>query len=137
MTIDTIGNASAAAVPSNPSAKISIQDFLRILTTQLNNQDPLKPMDNTQFVAQLAQFTSLQETQQTNDKLETLLGIQAATQSVGLIGRTVDISTAGGGTQSGQVSALDFSSGQALLTVTIPGGQTLAGVSLSNVAHIR
>jgi flagellar basal-body rod modification protein FlgD len=137
MTINTIGNTTTATAPTNPSANISIQDFLRILTTQLNNQDPLKPMDNTQFVAQLAQFTSLQETQQTNEKLDTLLNIQSATQSVGLIGRTVDVGGSGGGTQTGQVSGLDFSSGQALLNVTVSGGQALTGVSLSNVTNIR
>jgi len=136
MAIDTIGNANAATAAINPSSNISIEDFLRILTTQLNNQDPLKPMDNTEFVAQLAQFTSLQESQQTNEKLDTLLGIQAATQSVGLIGRSVDVSAANG-TQTGQVTALDFSSGQALLSVKLPSGQILTGLTLSSVSSIR
>ena len=136
MTIATIGNAGAATTPTNPSANISIQDFLRILTTQLNNQDPLKPMDNTEFVAQLAQFTALQESQQTNDKLDSLLNIQSASQSVGLIGRTVTISSSGA-TQSGSVAALDFSSGQALLSVRLSSGQVLSGVSLSAVVDIQ
>lgn len=136
MSIATIGNAGSATSAGNPSAKIGIEDFLRILTTQLNYQDPLKPMDNTEFVAQLAQFTSLQENQQTNDKLDNLLNIQAATQSVGLIGRTVDVA-AQGGTQTGQISALDFSSGTPQVTITISGGQQLTGVSLANISHVR
>lgn len=136
MTVNTLGTTAAATAPTNPSSKIGIQDFLRILTTQLNNQDPLKPMDNAQFVAQLAQFTSLQQAQTTNDKLDSLLNIQSATQSVGLIGRTVDINSSGG-IQSGQVNALDFASGQALLTVRLGDGQTLNGISLSSVANIR
>ena len=136
MTIESIGNAGTAAAAGNPSAKISIQDFLRILTTQLNYQDPLKPMDNTEFVAQLAQFTSLQENQQTNDKLDTLLNIQSATQSIGLIGKTVDV-VSSGTVRTGQVSSLDFSSGQAQLGVTIAGGQVLSGVSLANISNVR
>jgi len=136
MTIATIGNAGTATTPTNPSANISIQDFLRILTTQLNNQDPLKPMDNTQFVAQLAQFTALQESQQTNDKLDSLLNIQSASQSVGLIGRTVTISSSGS-TENGSVTALDFSSGQALLSVRLPSGQVVSGISLSSVVDIQ
>jgi flagellar basal-body rod modification protein FlgD len=136
MTIDTIGNAATAAVPSNPSANISIQDFLRILTTQLNNQDPLKPMDNAAFVAQLAQFSALEEAQQTNDKLDSLLNVQAASQSIGLIGKTVEVNSSGS-TQSGTVSALDFSSGQAQLSVTITGGQVLTGISLSAITNIQ
>jgi len=136
MTIDTIGNASAAAVPTNPSAKISIQDFLRILTTQLNNQDPLKPMDNAAFVAQLAQFSALEEAQQTNDKLDSLLNIQSASQSIGLIGKTVDVNSSGS-SQHGTVSGLDFSSGQAQLSITITGGQVLTGISLSQISNIQ
>lgn len=136
MTIDTIGNAGTATVPTNPSANISIQDFLRILTTQLNNQDPLKPMDNAAFVAQLAQFSALEEAQQTNDKLDSLLNIQAASQSIGLIGKTVEVNSSGS-SQSGTVSALDFSSGQAQLSVTITGGQTLTGISLSQITNIQ
>jgi flagellar basal-body rod modification protein FlgD len=136
MTIESIGNSGTATAAGNPSANISIEDFLRILTTQLNNQDPLKPMDNTQFVAQLAQFTSLQETQQTNDKLDTLLNIQSASQSVGLIGRTVDVSSSGGA-QTGHVVSLDFSSGQPQLGVTLSTGETLSGVSLASISNVR
>ena len=138
MTIATIGNAGSATSAGNPSAKIGIEDFLRILTTQLNYQDPLKPMDNTEFVAQLAQFTTLQESQQTNDKLDNLLNIQSASQSVGLIGRTVDVAGGGGGgTQTGQVSALDFSSGTPQVTVTVNGSQQLTGISLANISNVR
>jgi flagellar basal-body rod modification protein FlgD len=136
MTIATIGNAGSATSAGNPSAKIGIEDFLRILTTQLNYQDPLKPMDNTEFVAQLAQFTSLQENQQTNDKLDNLLNIQSATQSVGLIGRTVDVN-ASGSSQTGTVAGLDFSSGSPQLTISISGGQQLTGVSLANISNVR
>jgi flagellar basal-body rod modification protein FlgD len=136
MSIATIGNAGSATSAGNPSAKIGIEDFLRILTTQLNYQDPLKPMDNTEFVAQLAQFTSLQENQQTNDKLDNLLNIQSATQSVGLIGRTVNVN-ASGGAQTGTVAGLDFSSGTPQLTITISGGQQLTGVSLANISNVR
>lgn len=137
MTVNVIGSAGSTSPPTNPSANISIEDFLRILTTQLNNQDPLKPMDNAQFVAQLAQFTSLQEAQQSNDKLDTLLTIQAATQSVGLIGRTVTLTSTG---QSGSVNALDFSSGQALLSVNVGTSgspQLVNGVSMSSISNIR
>lgn len=135
MTIDTIGNAGATTL-ANPSANISIQDFLRILTTQLNNQDPLKPMDNAAFVAQLAQFSALQEAQQTNDKLDSLLNVQAASQSIGLIGKTVAVNSSGT-TSSGTVTGLDFSSGQAQLSVTVTGGQVLTGISLSQIINVQ
>jgi len=124
--------SSAASSATN----LSIQDFLRILTAQLNNQDPLKPMDNQEFLAQLAQFTSLQQTQQMNEKLDSLLSIQAATQSVGLIGRTVDVQTASG-TQTGTVSALNFSSGEPRLTIRTSTGVTLADLSMASLMAVR
>ncbi|QGT78010.1 hypothetical protein GM160_03375 [Guyparkeria halophila] len=53
-------------------------DFLKLLTTQMQNQDPMKPMDNTQFVAQMAQFSSLEGITQLN---ETVSGFQESVQS--------------------------------------------------------
>jgi flagellar basal-body rod modification protein FlgD len=54
-------------------------DFLKLLVAQLKNQDPLNPQDNTQFVAQLAQFSSLEQAMSMNSKLDLL-----ATQNQGL-----------------------------------------------------
>lgn len=125
-----------AAGVSNASS-LSIQDFLRILTTQLNNQDPLKPMDNQEFVAQLAQFTSLQQVQQTNAKLDSLLSIQAATQSVGLIGRNVEVHTPTGDIAA-TVTALHFNtSGEPRLSLRLTNGSVIDDVSLSNLITVR
>ena len=131
MAVAAVNGASTAG-----ASNLSIQDFLRILTTQLNNQDPLKPMDNQQFVAQLAQFTSLQQTQQMNQKLDALLSIQAANQSVGLIGRSVDVQTAGG-QSSGRVTAFSFASGEPRMTVTLDNGSVVTDLSLSSLITVR
>jgi flagellar basal-body rod modification protein FlgD len=121
------------AIAASP---INIQDFLRILVTQLNHQDPLKPMDNQEFVTQLAQFTSLQQTQNLNDKIESLLSIQGAMQSVGLIGRTVAIQSESG-PQSGTVSALNFIGGEPRLTVNLSNGAVLGDVSLAQLVSVK
>lgn len=121
------------AIAASP---INIQDFLRILVAQLNNQDPLKPLDNEQFVTQLAQFTSLQQTQNLNDKLESLLSIQGAMQSVGLLGRTVDVNGESG-MVTGKVTALNFVAGEPRLTLTLSAGEVLADVSLGKLASVR
>jgi flagellar basal-body rod modification protein FlgD len=126
--------ATTSAVTA--AAQLSIQDFLKILVTQLNNQDPLKPLDNQEFVTQLAQFTSLQQTQEVNDKLTTLLTTQGAMQSVGLLGRTVDIIQTGGAL-TGTVSAVNFVGGEPRLTVTLSGGSAITDVSLSNVITVN
>ena len=124
---------ATTAIAASP---INMQDFLRILVAQLNYQDPLKPMDNEQFVSQLAQFTSLQQTQNLNDKMGDLLTIQGAMQSVGLIGRTVDIN-GDSGQVSGRVTALNFAGGEPRLTVTLNSGGVLSDVSLSSLVAVR
>ena len=135
MAVETIGRTPTATTTTQ-AAGIGQDDFLKILLTQMNYQDPLKPMDNQQFVAQMAQFTALEQTRQANDHLENLLTIQSATQSIGLIGRTVQISTASGSTL-GEVTALSFVDGQPQMTVKTASGAFLAGITLSQVSTVR
>jgi flagellar basal-body rod modification protein FlgD len=112
-----------------------MEDFLKILMTQLTYQDPLKPMDNQQFMAQMAQFTTLEQTQQLNEKTQQLITNQAALQSVGLIGHTVDIRTTDE-QFTGQVTALSLSGDTPLITVTV-NGTDIPNVSLSQIIAVR
>ncbi|CAJ0822587.1 flagellar hook capping FlgD N-terminal domain-containing protein [Ralstonia flaminis] len=129
-TVDSVGSTSLQ------SGSIGLQDFLKILLTQLTYQDPLKPMDNQEFMAQIAQFTSLEQTQQINTKLDTLLSSQSSLQSVGLIGKTVEVKTQSG-TAVGTVSSLSLASGSPQLTITTTSGTALSGISLSQINTIR
>ncbi|MDE7139163.1 MAG: flagellar hook assembly protein FlgD, partial [Treponemataceae bacterium] len=73
------------------SNKLGKDDFLKLLVTQLSNQDPLSPMENTEFIAQMAQFSSLEQmTNMSNnfERLSTLMNTTAATET---IGRAVEI----------------------------------------------
>lgn len=131
--------SSTAAVGSgtpSQSSNIGIQDFLKILTSQLNNQDPLKPVENQEFVAQIAQFATLEQSRQLNVKIDSLLGLQSSLQSVGMLGRTVDVNL-NGFLVSGRVTALDVSSGAPLMTITTSTGAFQNNVSLSQVLNIR
>jgi len=129
-------NAVTTTTSSSANSNITLQDFLKVLMTQLTYQDPLKPMDNEQFMAQIAQFTALGQTQQVNANVQTLVGNQAAEQSVGLIGKTVSITTSSG-PESGTVSAIDLSGSSPLLTVTPTGGTAITGVSLSQITSVN
>jgi len=128
---------SVASSATSSNSQINLQDFLRILTSQLTNQDPMKPMDNTEFMAQLAQFTSLEQTRQVNDKLASLLSVQSTTQSVGLIGRTVDVALASG-TDSGQVVSLDLTGSQPQMSVKLSSsGAVVSGITLDKLQTVR
>jgi flagellar basal-body rod modification protein FlgD len=133
MTINSV-SSSASALQANP---MGMEDFLKILLTQLTYQDPLKPMDNQEFMAQMAQFTSLEQTQQLNEKMSTLISNQAALQSVGLIGRTVDITSSSGVTVTGTVVALSLTGDSPALTLTTTLGATMSDVSLSQITAVR
>lgn len=136
MAIDAIGALAdpASEVPRN--AGIAQEDFLRILLAQLRFQDPLKPVDNQQFVAQLAQFSALEISRQQSEKIDQLLTLNAADQAVALIGKNIEMRTAQGGSTVGTVNAISFRTGEPRLTVT-SNGMTVVDVRLSDVVLIR
>lgn len=119
---------------------LDFQSLLQIILTQLTSQDPLKPMDNFQFVSQLAQFSQLQQAQSLNETVTNLLSAQAATQATSLLGKTVDLTAGQAGSAavtSGVVKAVSFSNGQPSVTILTTAGQTIANVSISNITTIR
>jgi len=93
-TINTIGNQAATTAAGNSISGKALgkEDFLRLLVAQLQNQDPLNPADPTQFTAQLAQFSSLEQMFNMNETLEglgSLSGDMERLSALGLIGREV------------------------------------------------
>ncbi len=82
-------NGSSASQPN----VLGKDDFLKLLVTQLQYQDPLSPMESTAFTAQLAQFSSLEQLNNVNENLQYLQLYQASlnnSQAVSFIGKTVD-----------------------------------------------
>lgn len=135
------------APPANPGSTqagtnateqfgLSFESLLQIVLTQLTFQDPLEPMDNFQFVSQLAQFSQIQQTQTMSDNIEALVRAQSTGQAAGLLGRTVDVA-AGAGTLTGRVTAVSFANGAPTLTIETGEGRTIAGLPLGNVSQIR
>ncbi len=131
MAIDATSASSASQTNG-----IGMQQFLKILTSQLSNQDPLKPLDNQEFIAQMAQFSALEQSRELNLKIDQLFALQATNQSVGLLGKTVDVNSTGG-TTTGKITAINLSSGEPQFTVTTTGGAFLPGVVLSQIVNIR
>lgn len=87
-------SSSAASATSGTDKTLGQDSFMKLLITQLKNQNPLNPQDNTAFVAQLAQFSSLQGIQTLNTTVNGLAGgLQSsqALQASALVGRTVSV----------------------------------------------
>ncbi|EKF17132.1 flagellar hook assembly protein FlgD [Nitratireductor pacificus] len=68
---------------------VDYKSFLRLLVAQMKNQDPTSPMESTDYVAQLATFSQVEQTVQTNTKLDQILQASALAQASSLVGREV------------------------------------------------
>jgi flagellar basal-body rod modification protein FlgD len=135
-------DSSTTTNSSNKSDELGKQDFLRLLVAQLSQQDPLNPSDPQAFIAQLAQFSSLEQLVTMNGKLDTLASSQTAatsTSMTSLIGKTVV--AAGDSTQLDDTSSptLAFSLSEAAtdctMTVTDSNGQTVRTITLQNCSQ--
>ena len=111
MQISSVGSAAAASSSaattssssaSSPAQALGINDFMKLLATQFQEQDPLKPMDDTAFIAQTAQFTALQQATTLTQNMS-----QMAANSY--IGRQVTVNSNTGQTAVGTVTAVDTS----------------------------
>ena len=135
----TVSGVSATTPQS--AYGLDFKSLLQIILQQLTYQDPLKPMDNFQFVSQLAQFSQLQQTQTLNTSITSLLTAQSSTQAIGLLGKKVDFLQTGATipTPDALVTSVTFASGTPSLTVHFGtgDGQTVAGVALSAVTQIK
>ena len=74
---------------SGAKAAVDYQTFLKLLVAEMKNQDPTNPMDSTQYVAQLATFSQVEQTVQVNSKLTSLLQSSAVSQADALLGHTL------------------------------------------------
>jgi flagellar basal-body rod modification protein FlgD len=115
---------------------LSFESLLKIVLTQLTYQDPLKPMENFEFVSQLAQFSQIQQGQTMNDRLEQLVAAQATNQATSLLGRKVDIPS-GTTVVTGTVSAIAFQDGMPVATITTAAGQTISNIAISTIQQVR
>jgi flagellar basal-body rod modification protein FlgD len=88
-----------------PQADLGKDDFLKLLITQLSHQDPTQPLEDREFVAQMAQFSTLEQMTNMTGELSKVLGLLARSQAVALLGKTVEIADGQAGI-TGRVEAI-------------------------------
>ena len=108
---------------SASKAEVDYQSFLKLLVAQMKNQDPTNPMDSTQYVAQLAAFSNVEQSVQMNSKLEQILQSSALAQADALLGRSI---TSADGTVTGKVEEVRVIS-NGLVAVLENGGEVVIG----------
>ena len=144
MQVNPVGGTTTTPTNSGTSAEqaatnafgLSFDSLLKIILTQLTYQDPLKPMDNFEFVSQLAQFSQIQQGQTMNERLQAIAGAQANLQAANLLGKKVDI-PAGATTLSGKVTAISFANGDPRITILTADNQTISNISIASISQIR
>jgi len=117
-------SAASANALANTQIAGNFQSFLQLLTTQLQNQNPLSPLDTNQFTQQLVEFAGVQQQINTNDSLATLVSLQQTAQSsqaLQFVGKTAVV--------SGNTAALTDS--EATWELNIPTASTV-NISIAN-----
>jgi|AntRauTorcE11897_2_1112592.scaffolds.fasta_scaffold12685_3 flagellar basal-body rod modification protein FlgD len=93
MAIEAAGsttNTDVNNVSNQVKKELDKDAFFKLLITQLQNQDPLKPMEDKEFIAQMAQFSSLEQMNNMNQNIKQLIDVQKVNQNSSLIGKTVE-----------------------------------------------
>src|SRR5580692_7889157 len=125
--------SSAAATSALASSQIAgnFQSFLTLLTTQLQNQNPLDPLDTNQFTQQLVEFAGVQQQLNTNDSLATLVSLQQtaqSTQALGFVGKTAVVNGSTAALASGGTATWELnvpSASDVNITIASSTGQTV------------
>lgn len=140
-TVDATSSStsSSSSVESNPigytvkaqKKVLDSSDFMKLLATQMSNQDPLKPMDDTAFVSQMASFTALEQTNTLVTNSNSMLWNQSVVTANSCLGKTVTVLTGEtnsdgtAATVTGQVTGVDYTESE----VRVKIGETYYGIS--------
>ncbi|TLP48167.1 MULTISPECIES: flagellar hook assembly protein FlgD [Cohaesibacter] len=140
----TIGNITSQAVSNSAQDKTGLvqnyETFLTLLTTQLQNQDPMEPMDSSKFTEQLVQFSAIEQQIKSNEQLENLANMMTSSNALGVlnfVGTTVTVDGSRGNLSS--YGSVDYSlesesAGSAEITIRNDAGDIVyneADVSLT------
>ena len=99
-----------------PKQQLGSEDFMKLLAVQFQSQDPMKPMEDTAFISQMAQFSALENSNALAKEMGLLRADQQNLAANGMLGRTVTVSDEDGNPVIGEVSAvLSTDEGPALL----------------------
>lgn len=133
-TTSAVGSSSQTSSTSGSSSAglngLTADDFLKLLITQLQNQDPTSPMDSDQLLNQVSQMRALQSNIQLSSSLDSLTLSQQLTSATALIGKNVTGTDSNNQRVTGAVESVVVSSGQTMLSI---GDSQLPLSSVSNV----
>jgi len=116
-TIDPLATTDTSSASRVPIQTLGQDDFLKLLVTQMTSQDPMNPQKDTDFVAQMAQFSSLEQTKTMGSNISQLLTQQQVLQANDMLGRTVSLQVDSTTVASGTVSGVQIEAGTPKIVV--------------------
>jgi flagellar basal-body rod modification protein FlgD len=111
-------------------ASLGKDDFLKLLVAQLQNQDPMQPMDNAEYMGQLAQFSTLEQITNVGDEVKRMRTSSQVDQAVSMIGKNVGYVLEDGTAASGLVESVSIVDGEIKLKV---GASEISPADVVNV----
>lgn len=137
MAVDAIGSIlNAQDTQATKQNTVDQESFIKLFLSQLQFQDPLEPVDNREFLAQLAQFSNLEQTRQIAANTEGFLVMQSSSQAVSLLNKTVSLAGMEDA-DTGTVIAVQFTNSGPELSVQATSGQILTNIRLSQVTLVK
>jgi flagellar basal-body rod modification protein FlgD len=132
----TAAPSQATSLTSTPSTRTPTQDynsqmFLKLLTTQLANQDPSSPMDSTQMISQTSQLASMEQLTKLTQTTTDTYSLNQRSAAANIIGKQVSWTDTDGTTKTGTASSVTFTSDGPTVTV---GSSTVAMSALTGIA---
>ena len=139
----TATTSSSTAISNAVNQTLGKDDFLKLLTTELRNQDPLSPMDNKDFISQMAQFSSLEQTNNVAKSMEALSSSMSMlfqhsllSQGAALIGKQVaGMDSSGASLIEGIVEAVKWLDGNPQLQLRMSDG-SLKGMEMNEIISV-
>jgi flagellar basal-body rod modification protein FlgD len=125
----TTGTSANGTTLTNPSAQLGDNTFLQLMVTQLQDQDPLNPTDTSNYLSQLAQFTSLEQETNTATATKQLETQNESSEALSLLGKTVTYTDSSGKAQTGAVASIDLTGTSPTLTIGTTSGISPTAVS--------
>jgi flagellar basal-body rod modification protein FlgD len=128
ITDPTTTSSASSNTPTNPSGQLDDDEFLQLMVTQLQDQNPLNPTNSSSYLSELAQFTSLEQETNTASNTQALETSNQTTEALSLLGQSVTYLATDGSTETGVVSSVDLSGSSPTLTNSGDSGITTSQV---------
>jgi len=128
ITDPTTTSSASSNTPTNPSGQLDDDEFLQLMVTQLQDQNPLNPTNSSSYLSELAQFTSLEQETNTATSTSQLASSNQTTEALSLLGQSVTYLATDGSTETGVVSSVDLSGSSPTLTISGDSGITTSQV---------